>query len=578
MNTNSRSHTDSQLKILSLAVRSRDWLRLMWRIPKSKTDSLLLILASVMINILALALPVALMQIYDRIIPNSSYTTMTWLISGVIAAIILETILKIARSYISNWLSARLDHILNTEALDCFLASRLDLYEQDKAGVQFERFNAVNSLKSYMAGQTLLILLDIPFAFLFLALLYYIGGFLVVYTMFIMGAFLILTLVCKTGYKSLNDKQVDLNKENLDFILETLGGIHTVKSMSMEEKLIRKFENIQARISDEGFRANRWRSLPANSAPFFSQLNMLGIIFLGADLVINGQITVGGMTACTMLATRALQPVTKLAGFWLRFAEVRTAQKQITQIIQLGASDHINNDIPIIRDIQGSVCFENFIPSQKNAHTNISKLNANIPAGQIVGVIGDNSELTQSLMLSICGMYKPSSGQVFIDEYRISSMDHSLFGGRVEYLAAKGRLFNGTILDNISTFDQTKQQIALDTATLMGLDKYVADLPNGYETQVDQKSNDSFPLGLIQRICFSRVLVTRPRILIIDRTLDHVDQETHNLVCEILGELKGKTTLFIVSDHGAFPLTPNTIIECTANDITITATRLEQGD
>jgi len=575
---NSLSSDDYPLRILSLAMKTRKWFRLMWCIPKSRTDSLMLITASVMINILALALPIALMQIYDRIIPNSSYTTMTWLVSGVIAAIVLETILKIARSYISNWLSARLDHILNTQALDCFLSSRLDLYEKDKAGVHFERFNAVNSLKAYMAGQTLLILLDIPFAFLFLGLLYYIGGFLVYYTMGVMGLFFILTLICKIGYKSLNERQVDLNKENLDFILETLGGIHTVKSMSMEEKMFRKFENIQARTSDAGFRSNRLKYLPINSASFFSQLNMLGIIFLGADFVINGQMTVGAMTACTMLATRGLQPVTKLAGFWLRFSEVRTAQKQIAQILELGVSDQPNHDIPVIKDIQGSVSFENLIPGQENKNIEINKLNATITAGQVVGVTGENSEMTRSLMLTVCGMYRPRSGQVFIDEYCISSMDHSFFGGRVEYLSTRGRLFSGTILDNISMFDSNKQQIALDTAALMGLDEYVADLPNGYETQVDQRANDSLPLGLIQRICFARVLVTRPRILILDRTLNNMDLDTHELVCDILNKLKGRTTLFIVSDHGAFPMPPDIMIECTANKITIVDTGHGKGD
>lgn len=565
-----------QIQVLPLTLKSRNWFRLVRLVPKSTGDVAALVTATILINLLALALPIALMQVYDRIIPNSSYATMTWLVIGVIAAIILETIVKIFRSFISNWISARLDHILNTEALAQLLAARLDRYEQNPPGVHFEHFNAINQIKGYMAGQTLIVLLDIPFALLFLGLLYYIGGGLVYYTLGVLSVFTVLVLVCKIGFKSSNDRQVDLNKENLDFILETLGSIHTVKSMSMEDRMLRKYENIQARTSELGLKVNRWKLLPANSAPFFSQLNMLGIIFLGADAVISGQMTIGAMTACTMLATRSFQPLTRMAGFWLKFSEVNTAQAQIAQIINLGSKKNEKPDIPFIKDIQGAVTFHDFVFNPEDTGYNIPPFSAEIFPGQSIGVSGTSHEVTRALMLSICGIYKPGSGKVFIDEYLISDMDHSFFSGRVEYLAPKGRLFNGTILENISMFDPNKNQVALDTAALLEIDTFVADLPNGYETQVDQRANDSLPLGLIQRICFCRLLVTRPRVLIIDRTLNSMDKETHDLVYSVINRLKGKTTMFIVADHGVFPMEPDFFITCTPEGIVIKKNSAEE--
>jgi ATP-binding cassette subfamily C protein LapB len=554
MTTNYFAIKNKTSGLISLVINTKDWIRLIRHIPKSKSDATLLVIASVTINILALALPIVLMQIYDRIIPNSSYSTLSWLVMGVVIAIILETALKIARSYISNWLSARIDYILNNEALKCYLFSRLDRYEKDKAGVHFERFNAINTVKSYISGQILLILLDIPFAFLFLGLLYYIGGFLVLYTIGILVVFIIIIMLSKKKFERFNEKLVENNKENLDFILETLGGIHTVKSLSMEERMFRKFENIQARSSDTGYRLNRWKALPTNSTQFFTQANMLGIVFLGADFVIKGFLTIGAMTACTMLATRGLQPIIKFAGFWLRFSEVTTAQNQIQEILDLFPEEDIQQNASLIRDIEGSVSFENFSLKHEQFNIEINNFNALINGGDVVGVTGDNNELTSVLMLSLCGMYKPTGGEIFIDEYRISALEHSTFGGRVGYIPRKGRLFNGSILDNISMFDSNMGQIALDTASLLELDKFVSDLPNGYETMVDQRANESLPLGILQRTCFARALINLPRILIIDRTLNSMDAETHDLVCEILNSLKGKTTFFIVSDHGVFPV------------------------
>ncbi len=552
-----------------LQLLTGNWLRLLLTIPKVREDALMMVGASVMINLLALALPLSLMQIYDRIIPNSSFSTLTWLVMGVMVAIILETVVKISRSFISNWLSARLEHILNTEVLNHFLSARLDRFEQDKAGVHFERYNAIQTIKSNISGQTLLVLIDIPFALLFLGLLYYISSFLCYLTLGIICLFALIVLITKTRLQRSNQAQVDATKENLDFVLETLDGIHTVKSLGMEDKMFRKFENIQARMSWAELRSNRWKSLPENYAPFFTQLNMLGIIFLGADLVIRGAMTVGGMTACTMLATRSLQPVIKVAGFWLRFSEVKIARQQLEEIIALQLPEDLSR-IPVVRDIEGTVCFDD-LTLEKESDATPQRFNALIQAGEAVGITGDNPEQTTALMLTICGMYKPVSGHIFIDEYRISAMDHSYFDGRVEYLPRKGWLFNGTILDNISMFNENKRQVALDTAALLDLNKFVADLPSGYETMVDQRSNASLPQGLIQRTCFARALVTIPRVLIIDRTLSSMDQETHDLICTILRKLKGRCTFFIVSDYGVFPFEMNQTIECGPDGMKLTA-------
>ncbi|BHH85242.1 peptidase domain-containing ABC transporter [Desulforhopalus sp. 52FAK] len=546
---------------LELLLRTRDWLKLLGLIPKFGSDGLMLITASVVINLLALALPLALMQVYDRIIPNSSYSTLGWLMLGVLSAIILETIVKTFRSFISNWLSARLDHILHTDALNRFLSARLDRFEKDNPGVHFERFSAINTIKTYVSGQILLVLLDIPFALLFLSLLYYIGGALCYFTCLLITLFIGCTLIAKSKFERQHQAQIELNKEQLDFTLESLGGIHTVKSLGLEDRLQRKFENIQARAASTGMQANRWLALPQNSGSFVSQFNMMGIIFLGADLVIKGSLTVGAMTACTMLATRGLQPFLKVAGFWLKFSEVTNAQVQLKKIIDLCPNEDLNS-IPQIKDVEGTVCFENVSLTTELAALRINSFNATFHAGEFVGVDGRNQEQTTSLMLLLCGMYKPDSGKIFIDEYLISSMDHSCFNGRVEYLPRKGRLFNGTVLDNIAMFKPEKRDTALDTASLFGLDSFVADLPNGYNTLVDQRSNESLPQSLIQRICLARAFVQTPRLLILDRSLNSLDNQTREIACEIITRLKGKCTVFIVSDYGEFQLPVDKVIRC----------------
>ncbi|MBG0790473.1 MAG: ATP-binding cassette domain-containing protein [Desulfovibrionaceae bacterium] len=553
---------------LALAARTKSWLELMLAIPAFVPDAATLAAVTVTVNVLALALPLALMQIYDRIIPNSSFSTLGWLIIGVATAIILETALKIVRGFISNWFSARLEHILKSEALDHFLSARLDGYEKDRPGVHFERFNSIGIIKAYLSGQVMNVLLDLPFAILYLGLLYYIGGGLCFFTLLCIAVFFAITLFYKARFTRQNTRQVALNNEKLDFLLESLGGIHTVKALNMEDRLARKFENIEGRAAENSLKANRWRSIPANSAQFISQLNTLGIIFLGADLVIKGSLTVGAMTACTMLATRGIQPIIKFAGFFLRFSEVGMAQKRIGRIIELGASPG-EADIPLIKDVEGNVFFEEVSLLEADGNVVIPKFSAVFPAGDVVGVTGTNPRQTTALMLLLCGMYKPTGGTVHIDEYLISSMDHSRFNGRVMYLPKRGRLFQGSILDNIVMFDPAKKDRALNVASLLSMDTFVANLPNGYETQVDQRSNHSLPLGLIHRICVARALVTGPRVLILDRLLNSLDRDTLEITLEILGKMRGRCTIFLVADHGEFFMDIDSVVRCAADSLTV---------
>ncbi len=559
---------NNQVGQLELLSKSSSWIRLMSMIPQFGNDALMLVIATVAINLLALAMPLALMQVYDRIIPNSSLSTLSWLMIGVSSAIILETILKILRNFNSNWLSARMEHILNTEAVKYFLSARLDEFERDNSGVHFERFNSINVLRSYFSGQLLLVLLDIPFALLFIYMLYYLGGNLYLYTVGLIVVLMLLLLIAKSKFEKHNEDTVEMNKEYLDFIIETLGGIHTVKSMNMEDKIHRKFENIEARMSSASLSSNTWKSVPTNAAQFIIQLNMLGIIFLGADMVISGVMTVGAMTACTMMASRGIQPIIKFAGSWLRFSEVTVAQKQLLKIIEL-KSPHNMNDASMVKDIDGTVSFENITMKNEGGRIIVDNFNKVIHAGEFIGVKGDDHEQTTALMLMLCGIYTPTSGHVYIDEYLVAAMDHSHFNGKVEYLSKRGRIFNGTILDNIALFDANKREAALDTASLLELDGFVSKLPHGYQSVVDQRSNDSLPLSMIQRICIARALITRPRILIIDRTFNSLDLESAALLVEVLETLRGKCTLFMVSDYGNFPLEMNRVIECSGDGVKI---------
>lgn len=543
---------NSDSSLLNLISNNSSIYKVISSFKNIKKDIIALLTSTLLINFLALAMPLALLQVYDRILPNKAYNTLGWLISGVIIALFFEVVIKLTRGSIGNWISARFDHILGVEVFEHLLSSKLNDFSRTGAGVHMERLNAVNTLRSYYSGQVIQIFLDLPFAVLFLFVQYYIGGPIVFYTLTIVVLFLIIIAYSKRKYEKYKTLHQNVSDHSFNFIMETLGGIHTVKSNTMEEQMLRRYESILSGSSALLLKQNIWNNFPQQAGYIASQLNLLGILAISAAFVINGNLTIGAMTACTMLGARVMQPILQMARFWFRRADAQIATNQLAQLAEM-TPDIINADQSSIEDIEGKLHLENVSFTNDNTgQTLLKNISLDVKPGEIVGIKSLRSEESSSLALLACGIYRTDKGKVMIDDYNIGHWDHSHFNGRVEYIPRNGQLFRGTIIDNICMFNYSKRFAAHDTASLLRLDEMVADLPNGYETEVTPTSNTSLPKGLIQRICIARALVTRPRLIIFDRTLHALDRDSLELVTKLINTLRGTCTVLIISDSESY--------------------------
>ena len=505
--------------------------------------------ASGLITVFSLGLPLTLMQVYDRVIRNHTTDTLIWLVFGCIIAFSLEWALRYARSWISSWMAARFEHLLSCSAVNRLLSGQLARFQAEEVGVHLDRLNTVGQLKSFYAGQAFQMLLDLPFLVLFLLAIGFVGGWLVLFPIVMILLYLWVIKYFKQGLETAQNEQSVQTDRRYNFIIEILDAISQVKSLTMEEQMLRRYERLQANAATSNMRVNFWNAMPSNIGFLFSQAIMFGTIGFGAGRVLEGTLTVGGLTACTMLGGRSLGPVQAAATFWLKLSEADLLQEKISKIART-EPDTKPGAPPFPSAIEGEIELKNV--SYHNLNTGepiLESINLTINPGEMIGISSTDTIATNHMLLIMCGVFNPSHGQVLIDKYDIFQWDHTNLQGRMEYLSGNSYLFRGTILENITLFDTRKKSSALDAASLIELDEMVAQLPKGYETLVGGHTNSVLPSGMLHRIAIARALVVRPRIFLINRVLDVADVDSKRVFKFVLDKLKGNCTIILVSEH-----------------------------
>ena len=293
--------------------------------------------ASVVLNILALALPLALLQIYDRIIPNSSHGTLLILIAGVATAVVLEALLRVARTVIVSWAGIKFEHRAGCEAFGRLMDTPADELERTGAGELIERLSGLPTVREVFSEQWALVLCDLPFVLLYLAAIAYVAGWLVLAPLAMLGAFVgLAALGTRAVGKAIEDFNVVRDRRQ-NFNIEVIHGIHAVKSMAMEGQMIQRYARLQESVAKANHLVVLGNSKAMAIGQTFSQLVTLAVVVGGGWLVVSGHLTVGGLSACTLLAGRALQPVQKAMAMWTRFQTARLMRQRFASVLDMPA-------------------------------------------------------------------------------------------------------------------------------------------------------------------------------------------------------------------------------------------------
>ncbi|KAA5605126.1 ATP-binding cassette domain-containing protein [Roseospira marina] len=505
-----------------------------------------LALISFVMNLLTLALPLVLLQVYDRILPNAALSTFALMVLGVGGALILESLLKMGRSAITGWVAARFEHNTGVAALRRLLDAPLQAFEQVGSGMHLERLNALNTVKDFYAGQALLSLLDLPFVVIFLGIIGLLGGWLVLVPLVLLVLFILMALwIGERLRRALRDRMT-LDDRRVNFIIEALSGAHTLKAMAMEAQMMRRYERLQESCGAANQAVTRASASALGLGAFFSQITMVGTVAAGSAIAVNEGMTTGALAACTLLSGRALQPIQRALGVWTRFQTIQLARQRLHAVFEM--EPEAPPGLPSPETVDGrlelrDVAFA-FHPDSAPILRGVTMTAA---PGACIGIAGGNGSGKTTLLGLMSGALKPAHGTVALDGTPLSAWYPRGLKRHVAYLPQQGELFRGTILDNITMFDPARGEDAIRQAETLGLGPIIASLPLGYDTMVGDSAGETLPRGIRQRIAVARALLTNPRVVLFDEANTAVDGTGDAAIKACLDELKGRCTLILVT-------------------------------
>ncbi|WP_173974011.1 peptidase domain-containing ABC transporter [Magnetospirillum sp. LM-5] len=504
--------------------------------------------ASIVLNVLALALPLALLQVYDRIIPNSSMGTLLLLLAGVAGAVFLESTLRVARAEIISWIGVQYEHKSACNAFSRIMNAPADELEKIGPGELIERLGGLPTVREIFAENWTLVVCDLPFVLLFLGGIAYLAGWLVVAPSAVLVAFVIVTMAGKArSEKALADfNQVRDRRQN--FSIEVIHGVHSVKALAMEAQMIQRYARLQAAVAQHSHQVVHINANALGMAGVFSQLLTLSVVVFGGLMVVDNALTVGGLSACTLLAGRALQPIQKAVGLYTRWRQALMMRDRFETIFTLPGEPR--PAAPVIQPLKGKIELKDVhFNAGPEAEPLFTGLNLSVEPGERIAIGGENGGGKSTLLRLIHGSIAPHQGQVLLDGIAVGDFDrdHLLRQDGVAFIPQRGELLRGTILENLTMFRADRRKDALRLASVLGLDDVIYRLANGYHTRVGDGSSDILPRGVIQRVAVVRSLVSRPRILLFDEANAAMDGPGDERLRQYFESMSRDTSLIMIT-------------------------------
>jgi len=528
--------------------------------PRDPGAALAIILASVGGNLLALALPLAILQLYDRIIPAGAVETLVVLLAGVAMALVLEAVLSHVRAALIAWSGARHEHALNRRLLERLLAADPVALRAAGPGLHAERFAAVARIRDFRAGQGLAVLADLPFALLFLGLVVVIGGWLAAVPVAVLAVAVGLILIGDPARQRLRREVDDLRVRQLSFVLEALGRIGAVKAAGLEALMLRRFERLLRGVARAEHRLARAGVTGQVLQASLGGVSMVAVAAAGSLGVMAGQITLGELAACTLLANRALQPLQRMMGLWSGFRQQALQRRHVADGLALPRNRR--EGAPPLPALRGDIALRGVsVAGEGSGPPLLDRIELSIAAGETVGITGGAGSGKSTLLMVMAGLRCPDVGRVILDgRHDVWRHDEDSLAAQVQYVPARAPVFAGTLMENMTGFappagtrgaegPTLDRQRAFELAERLGLVGLAGRLPNGFNTEVGPGSVHALPQGVAQRIALVRALYADPRILLFDAANSALDSGGDALARALLQDQRGRRTVVIVSQR-----------------------------
>ena len=533
----------------SLIPRARSWFKDTLKLSRwLYVDA---IAASFVINLIALATPLFVMNVYDRVVPNQATATLWVLATGICGAFLFDLLLKGLRSLCLDLAGKKTDLIISATLFERIVGMAMK-FRPARVGSYAQNIHEFQGMRDFLTSLTLTSLIDLPFTLIILLVIALLGGHLVWIPIIAFPLALGIGHFLQKPLTSTLERTMALGAERQSSLIETLAGLDAVKVNNAESERQYQWEHTIGTLSRLELRVKVLSGLAMNITLLIQQLAGVAMICFGVYMIMDGVLSMGGLVACYMLSGRALGPLAQLSGLLTRYQQAKVTMVSVDQMMELPQERNFD-ERPLSRQVlQGAMEFRNLeftYPNQQNLA--LRNINLVIRPGEKVGIIGRSGSGKSSLAKLLVGLYQPDEGSLLVDGVDIRQIDVSEVRHNIGYVAQDIQLLSGTLRDNlISGARYVDDEMVLQAAELAGVHEFASLHPQGYELQVGERGQN-LSGGQRQNVALARALLLDPPILLLDEPTSAMDNTGEERLKQRLHGVIEKKTVILVTHRAS---------------------------
>lgn len=506
------------------------------------------IIATFIMNLLAVGTALYSMQVYDRVVPSESRSTLIVLTIGILLAIGFELLMKILRAKLIDQTFKEVDVELSSVFFDKALSIRLDARPKN-VGTFISEIRQFESIRGFMTATTLFILADTPFTLFFIVVMAFIGGYLSLIPVVFLLIMLILGNYMSQKLKETNQKIIEESNRKNGFLIEAMDGIESIKASSGETQILQNWQGMTQSQAQRELQLKEVSTTAQAYAASLQQVAYVCTVAMGALLIQKGELSMGGLIGCTILTGRILGPLTQIPQLLVQWGQIKVSLASLNNIMSLPSDkDNIAQSV-IPETSKANIRMENITFGYDQGQKTVSVERLQLQGGQFVVVMGRVGSGKSTIIKLISGLFRPNEGRVFLDEIDIAHIAKGYVRSKIGYLPQDVRLVKGTLRDNLilGLPYSTDSQI-FEAASRVGLDRLIKRHPAGINLPI-LEGGLGLSGGQRQMVALARLFLAQPQIMLLDEPTSSLDGELETHVLEELHKYARQDRLMMVVSH-----------------------------
>ncbi|MEZ9761964.1 type I secretion system permease/ATPase [Vibrio splendidus] len=505
------------------------------------------LIASILINIFAIAAPMFTRLVYDKVVPNLAFETLWVLASGIFVVFLFDLLLKLMRSYFIDVAGKKSDILISSKLFSKVLGIRMEA-KPASVGAFAKNLQEFESIREFFTSATIGSLIDLPFALMFLALIWLMAGNLVFVPVAGVVILVIYALLIQGPLRRTIEEGSRLASQKYANLIESLAGLETVKLFSAQSQFQFRWEEAVAHMANWNIKSRRITDSIQNTAGFVQQSTNVGMIIFGVYLIAEGELTMGGLIAATMLSGRAIGPLVQLSLLSTRYNQAKSSMTLIEQVMSMPDEQEEGKRYIHRPIIQGHIALDKVTFHYPDSPVaSIRDLTLNIKPGEKVAIIGRIGSGKTTLERLIMGLYKPTEGHVRIDDTDMEQLHHVDVRRNIGCVPQDSNLFYGSVRDNITLGRPlVDDRDVMDAANRAGVTAFTQQDPAGLERQVGE-GGALLSGGQRQSIAIARAFLGRPPVLLMDEPTSAMDNRSEMHIKHQLNQLLPSETLILIT-------------------------------